>query len=165
MISSSHQEEHAKIAYRSLDLMSNTLREDICDLQKPGTSVAEAHRKFSQSRFTHVGYACCYWVDHLAASRENHDQLHDQLSYWDNGGKVKMFFRKQFHRLDVLSLLRTSRDKHNQSSIFDNGKAEVFLQKHLLHWLEVLSLLGKMSEGILAIQRLKSLIDVSLLME
>ena len=52
-------QEHGKIAYRSLDLMSNTLQEDMWDLQKPGTSVAEAHKRFSR-RFTYVGYAYCY---------------------------------------------------------------------------------------------------------
>ena len=91
-IISSRQEEHGKIAYRSLDSMSNTLREDICDLQKPGTSVADAHRKFCQSRFTHLEYACCYWVDHLAAHLT--DDKHNQLSFSDNGGKVKMFLQE-----------------------------------------------------------------------
>ena len=126
-ITSCHQAEHGKIAYRSLDLMSNTLREDICDLQKPGTFVAEAHKKFIQSSFTHIGYACCHWVDHLAdASREEHDPL----------------------------------------SPFNNGeKVEGFLRNHLLRWLEVLSILGKVSEGMLMLQCLQSLIDVSFLIE
>ena len=102
-IISSRQEEHGKIAYRSLDLMSDTLREDICDLKKPGTSVAEAHKRFSQSRFTHLGYACCYWVDHLTdASRAECDQL----SLLNHGEKVKIFVRNHFlHWLEVLSLL------------------------------------------------------------
>ena len=107
IISSSLQEEHGKIAYRSLDLMSNILREDMCNLQKTGTSVAEAYRKFSQSRFTHVGYACFYWVDHLAvyltdASREEHDQL----SSFNNGKKVKIFLQEHLlHWLEVMSVL------------------------------------------------------------
>ena len=126
-IISSHQEEHGKIACRSLDLMSNTLREDVCELQKPGTSVAEAHKKFSQSRFTHVGYACCYWVDHLTDA---------------------------------------SHGEHDQSSPFDHGeKVEMFFGNHLLHWLEVLSILGKVSEGILMLKSLKSLINVRFLLE
>ena len=40
-------------------------------------------------------------------------------------------------------------------------KVQVFLEKHFLHWLEVLSLTGKMSEGVLAITSLESLIPVS----
>ena len=166
MISSSHQEEHGKIAYRSLDLMSNTLREDICDLQKPGTSVAEAQRKFSQSRFTHIEYACCYWADHLVAHlTDASPDEHTQSTLFNNGGEVMVFLWKHLlHWLGVLSLLGTSRDKHNQSSLFGNrGDVKVFLWKHLLHWLEVLSLLGKVSEGVLMFRRLQSLIDVSLL--
>ena len=106
--------------------MSHTLRENMCDLQWPGTSVAEAHKKFSQSSFTYIGYACCYWVDHLTdASRDEHDPL----SPSDNEEKVKMF-----------------------------------LWNHL-HWLEVLSILGKVSEGILMLKCLPSLINVSFLIE
>ena len=103
IISSSCQEEHGKIAYRSLALMSNILREDICDLQKPGTSVTEAHKKFSQGHFTYVGYACCYWVDHLTdASRDEQDQL----SPFNNGEKVKMFLQNHLlHWLKDLSIL------------------------------------------------------------
>ena len=102
IISSSRQEGHGKTAYRSLDLMLNTLREDMCDLQKPGTSVAEAYRKFRQSHFTHVGYACCYWVDHLTdASRDEHDQL----SPFNNGERVKMFLQEHLHWLEILSVL------------------------------------------------------------
>ena len=41
------------------------------------------------------------------------------------------------------------------------GKVQVFLEKHVLHWLEALSLMGKMSEGVLAIISLESLIPVS----
>ena len=104
MISSSHQEEHGKIAYRSSDLMSNTLREDMCDVRKPGTSVAEAYRKFSQSRFMHVEYACCHWVDHLTDSSRDE---HDQLGPFNNGEKVKTFlWNHLLHWSEVLSILR-----------------------------------------------------------
>ena len=68
IIFSSFQQEDGKIACRSLDIMSNTLHENMCDVQKPGTLVAEAY-KFCQSRFKHVGYACCYRVDHLTDAR------------------------------------------------------------------------------------------------
>ena len=105
IILSSYQEEHGKIAYRSLDLMSNVLREreDTCDLQKPGTFVAEAYKRFSQSRFTHVEYACCHWVDHLTGSSRN---WHNQLSPLNNGEIVNVFLRNHLlHWLEVLSLL------------------------------------------------------------
>ena len=127
IIFSSHQAEHGKIAYRSLDLMSNTLRENMFNLPRPGTSVAEAQKKFSRSSFTHIGYACCYWVDHLTDA---------------------------------------SRDKYDRLSLFNNGeKVKIFLRNHLLHWLEILSILEKVSEGILMLKRLQSLIDVSFRIE
>ena len=107
IIPSGCQEEHGKIAYRSLDLMSHTLREDMCDLQKPGISVIEAQKKFSQSRFTHVGYACCYWVDHLAAHLTDAScDTGNQLGFFGNGGKVRVFLWKHLlHWLEVMSLL------------------------------------------------------------
>jgi hypothetical protein len=44
----------------------------------------------------------------------------------------------------------------------DDGGLLVFLQKHLRHWLEALSLIGKISEGVLAIASLESMMDVSI---
>jgi hypothetical protein len=43
----------------------------------------------------------------------------------------------------------------------DNGMIDVFLKKHFLHWLEALSLLKRMSEGVLSIAKLASLLMVS----
>lgn len=44
--------------------------------------------------------------------------------------------------------------------LVDDGKVHKFLCAHLLHWLEVLSLMGKMSEAVLAIIALDSLVEV-----
>jgi hypothetical protein len=43
----------------------------------------------------------------------------------------------------------------------DNGQIHKFLQQHFLHWLEALSLMGKMSEGVLMITVLQSMLTVS----
>jgi hypothetical protein len=43
----------------------------------------------------------------------------------------------------------------------DNGNVHVFFQKHFLHWLEVLSLIGKISDGVLAVMALQSMLAVS----
>jgi NACHT domain len=43
----------------------------------------------------------------------------------------------------------------------DNGHIHKFLQQHFLHWLEALSLMGKMSEGVLMITALQSVLTVS----
>jgi NACHT domain len=43
----------------------------------------------------------------------------------------------------------------------DDDQVHQFLREHLLHWLEAFSLMGKMSEGVLAITSLESVIPVS----
>ena len=90
-IISSSQHEYDKFAYWYLDLMSNTLRKDMCDPQKLGTSAAEVHKKFSRSRCTHVGYACCYWIDHLTDT--SHDEP-NRLSSSNNGENFKVFLHE-----------------------------------------------------------------------
>ena len=44
---------------------------------------------------------------------------------------------------------------------YDNGQVHKFLQQHFLHWIEALSLMGKMSEGVLLITALHSMLTVS----
>jgi hypothetical protein len=54
--------------------------------------------------------------------------------------------------------------EHLQKSgaqLYDDDQVHQFLREHLLHWLEALSLMGKMSEGVLAITSLESVIPVS----
>src|SRR5947207_3030871 len=54
--------------------------------------------------------------------------------------------------------------QHLQKSgaqLHDDDQVHQFLREHLLHWLEVFSLIRKMSEGILAIRLLESIIPVS----
>ncbi|KAI9772614.1 MAG: hypothetical protein M1839_002427 [Geoglossum umbratile] len=41
----------------------------------------------------------------------------------------------------------------------DNGQVHVFLQTHFLHWIEALSLMGKMSEGVLMLTALQSMLQ------
>jgi hypothetical protein len=43
----------------------------------------------------------------------------------------------------------------------DNGQVHIFLQKHFLHWLEALSLIGNMSEGVVVVKTLESMLLVS----
>jgi NACHT domain len=45
--------------------------------------------------------------------------------------------------------------------ICDNGQIHGFLQSHFLHWLEALSLMGKISEGVLMVMNLESVLTVS----
>jgi hypothetical protein len=57
-------EEHRDVTFRSLQVMSDTLRRDICELGAPGVLLDE-QASFNQDPLVHIRYACCYWVDHL----------------------------------------------------------------------------------------------------
>lgn len=55
-----------------------------------------------------------------------------------------------------------SSDNTKQPDVFqDSGIIDNFLRKHYLHWLEALSLCKSMSQGILSITKLKSILQVS----
>jgi len=43
----------------------------------------------------------------------------------------------------------------------DNSQVHIFLREHFLHWLEALSLLGKISDGVLIVRSLESMLAVS----
>ncbi|KAI9863919.1 MAG: hypothetical protein M1824_005957 [Vezdaea acicularis] len=45
-----------------------------------------------------------------------------------------------------------------QIGICDSGEVHEFLQKHFLHWLEALSLMGNMSEGVIMVRTLESIL-------
>ena len=93
------EEEHYKIACRSLRLMSDTLKRDICGLRMPGALLDELS-DVNQDPLAHIRYACCYWVDHLNQASD----LHLQTSLLD-GGIVHEFLQKHLlHWLEVLSL-------------------------------------------------------------
>lgn len=49
-----------------------------------------------------------------------------------------------------------------QSGLRDSGIVHLFLQKNFLYWLEALSLMRSMSDGVLAVVKLESLLRVSL---
>ena len=55
--------------------------------------------------------------------------------------------------------------EHLQQSdirLCDNGHVHVFLLTHFLHWLEALSLIRKMSEGVLMMKNLQSMVNVGI---
>jgi len=95
------KEAHKTLADHCILLMSNTLKQDICGLQAPGTLAAEV----DSSRVEHcirpeIQYACLYWVQHLQRSGI---QLFDD-------GQIYQFLREHLlHWLEILSLIgRTS---------------------------------------------------------
>ncbi|EEQ83837.2 WD domain-containing protein [Blastomyces dermatitidis ER-3] len=46
----------------------------------------------------------------------------------------------------------------SQTKLIDNGEVHIFLQKHLLHWIEGLSLMGIISDGIVMVRLLETLV-------
>jgi NACHT domain len=92
---------HAALADACIQLMSDKLRRDICDLHLPGALAREAQSdRIEQHLPAELQYACHYWVQHLQRS---------ETQLFDNG-QVHVFLRKHLlHWLEVLGLMeRTS---------------------------------------------------------
>jgi hypothetical protein len=111
------KQANERLASRCIQLMSTSLKDNICGITIPGTLVADIEScRVEQSLPPEVQYACLHWVQHLRRS----------------GAQLQ-----------------------------DNDYIHQFLQKHLLHWLEALSWMQKISEGIVEIISLESIISVS----
>ncbi|KAK5246711.1 hypothetical protein LTR20_007355 [Exophiala xenobiotica] len=89
---------HRTLATHCLDLMTKSLRRDICNLASPGTLVSD----ISDAILDHyvppaVRYAGRYWVDHAE---------HGGLNF-DDGGDIHQFLKDYTpYWLEVLSLIR-----------------------------------------------------------
>jgi hypothetical protein len=69
------KQAHQTLADRCLRLMSDSLRQDVCGQQAPGTLVDNVeHSRIEQCLPPEVKYACLYWIQHLQKSGA---QLHD----------------------------------------------------------------------------------------
>jgi WD40 repeat protein len=114
---------HNGIFVKCLEIMSNHLRRDICNLRLPGAFATKVWRcKVKTYLPSHVQYACRYWVGHL-------------------------------HQVSHL--------QQDQVGLTDGGGVHIFLQKHFLHWLEALIQMGNMSDGVIMVNTLESLLTVS----
>jgi hypothetical protein len=111
------RQAHQKLADSCVQLMLDTLKQDICELDTPGAVVSLSSR-VEEYLPPEVQYACLYWVQHL-----------------QQGG----------------------------AQLYDGHQIHQFLQVHLLHWLEALGWMRKVSEGIVAISLLESIVHVSVL--
>ena len=139
-------EEHFKIMRRSLQVMSTDLREDICDLRKPGVLASAVGDKVSNSPLMRIEYACCYWVNHLDDYLVSPNCIQRYESSLCDNGRVHIFLPEHLLCwLKAMSLMRI----------------HVFLQKHLLHWLEAMSLLKIMSKAGQTVRILQSIVKVS----
>ena len=88
---------HGDMAKSCLQLMSDSLRMDMCDLGVPGALVNDlADGEVEHYLTPDVQYACKYWVQHLQRSKaclRDNDQVHQ-------------FLQKHFlHSLETLSLM------------------------------------------------------------
>jgi hypothetical protein len=86
--------------------------------------------------------------------------LHSPSTFMTNvgSGRVEQFLPPEVQYACIYWV------QHLQKSgaqLHDDDQVHQFLRGHLLHWLEVFSLTGKMSEGVLAITSLESVILVS----
>lgn len=84
------EQAHQILADRCIQLMSKSLKQDICGVGAPGMLVTDVERSFiEQGLSPEVQYACCYWMDHVQKSgtqlRDN-DQVHvflqEHLLHW-----------------------------------------------------------------------------------
>lgn len=79
---------HQILATSCIQLMSQTLKKDICEMQAPGSQASQVER-IEEYIPPEVQYACLYWVQHLQRggsqvrdSEEAHLFLKTHLLYW-----------------------------------------------------------------------------------
>ena len=77
--------------------------------------------------------------------------------------KVENSIVENFIPLDVQYGCRhwVSHLQRSNIRLYDNCQVHIFLRKHFLHWIEALCLIGELSEGILALRTLESILTVS----
>jgi hypothetical protein len=92
------KQAHGRLARKCIQLLSMTLKEDICDVGKPGTFTDEVESsRVEQSLPLEVRYACLYWVEHLQKSG----------SHLRDDDDVDQFLRSHFlHWLEALSWMQ-----------------------------------------------------------
>jgi len=97
------ENEHANTARLCIEVMSNTLKKNICSVKPSGIdpSDVDASRIIAHIPF-HAQYACLYWVDHLQqASPTTQETL-----LLNAGCQVYEFFQRHFlHWLEALGFM------------------------------------------------------------
>ena len=102
IFSSGQTKAHGLLADRSLRLMSDSLRRDVCGLRRPDILINEVDNSIVDRHLpAHVQYACCYWVHHLKESG----------AFLKDNKQVHMFLQGHFlHWLEALSLIKKISD-------------------------------------------------------
>ena len=101
---SGQEHEHANTARQCLEVMSSTLKKDVCNFQTPGICLSEVEESRIEAHIPfHAQYACLYWVDHFQQTRPTQQET---LGLRE-GGRVHQFFQRHFlHWLEILSLIK-----------------------------------------------------------
>jgi hypothetical protein len=88
---------HFKLTGTCLDIMSKSLKKNICNLESPGSLASDVEEDMIiRCLPSHLQYACRYWVDHL--ERGSFDI--------PDGGMVHMFLKTYLlYWLEALSLI------------------------------------------------------------
>jgi hypothetical protein len=84
-----HQAHHT-LATQCIQIMSESLKQDICSVDHPGTLVVEIENSRIQLNLTpEIQYACVYWIQHLekgnvqlADDGQVHQFLQEHLLHW-----------------------------------------------------------------------------------
>ncbi|KAK3368966.1 hypothetical protein B0T24DRAFT_346198 [Lasiosphaeria ovina] len=127
------------IVDRSITAMENTLRRDMYQLVHPGALTCDVEtRPPTLDPLLGVGYSCAYWIDHVCET----DKADLQGS--------------RYYRL-TNTLGRHIAGSKKGIRIRDSITA--FFHDHFLHWLEALSLLGTISNGVLSLTRLRTIVE------
>ena len=104
ILHSGHGHEHANTARLCLDLMSKTLKKDICNLKTPGIRLDDVDQSRIRAHIPfRAQYACLYWVDHLQQASPTEQET---LCLREDC-QVYGFFQCHFlHWLEVLYLMK-----------------------------------------------------------
>ncbi|KAF3935356.1 hypothetical protein ABW19_dt0209518 [Dactylella cylindrospora] len=96
------KQAHRAIAKRCIQVMSETLRKDICDLKIPGTLLSEIDSAVVERGIpSDLRYACQYWV--------HHHRMGDSYTSSEQMQGVNTFLRHHLlYWLEAMSLLRLS---------------------------------------------------------
>jgi len=143
---------HRDLVVHCLEHLSIRLKKDICSLKHPGTLTSDVDSPTIQLCLPQqVQYMCRYWIDHLWRSDTN---LRGEVR---SHNRVHSFLKERFgHWMDAKQRnieLSVEEELHNQ--------VHTFLREHILHWLEALSLTENISNGILSLKALESIVTVS----
>jgi hypothetical protein len=99
--------EHGQVTRRSLSVLQTALKQDICDLRKPGILRSEIGEEVVRRALYRIEYACCYWVYHLSDYFMRPNMAVSDKAMISDGGIVHRFLQEHLlHWLEALSLLQ-----------------------------------------------------------